>query len=44
MVGVTTVKEISKVWDGIMLAAATKNKLNQRTFGPVSLTWVLRIY
>ena len=27
MVGVTTIKEIPKVWDGITLAAATKNKL-----------------
>ena len=26
VVGVTTIKEISKVWDGISLAAATKNK------------------
>ena len=29
MVGVTTIKEKPKVWDGITLAAATKNKLKQ---------------
>ena len=29
MVGLTTIKEISKVWDGITLAAATKNKLKK---------------
>ena len=30
MVGVTTIKEIPKVWDGITLAAATKNKLKTK--------------
>ena len=30
MVGLTTIKEISKVWDGITLAAATKNKLKNK--------------
>ena len=30
MVGLTTIKEISKVWDSITLAAATKNKLKKR--------------
>ena len=30
MVGVTTIKEIPKVWDDITLAAATKNKLKTK--------------
>ena len=30
MVGVTTIKEIPRVWDGITLAAATKNKLKTK--------------
>ena len=30
MVGLTTIKEIPKVWDGITLAAATKNKLKKK--------------
>ena len=43
MVGVTTIKEISKVWDGITLAVATKNKFKKKKNTAFWYRWLRNI-